>query len=804
MTLERLFTITTVFVSGVVVIGGLANAWIAHASNREVQRDDLEACARGVAATLRWQVKDLERAVQALADQERILSVLEKGDPAELAAESNRLGGILHGGMRVRLLQPTIQEPDKTLEPRMGYADLQMVHEATQKNPAPAVHEFTTPNRHLAIARRVLAGDRVVGVVLASISADVLIRPIAAFPLSGTLELKQGSLRLGLSGNNAPSGEPAGSVAVDGTSWTLSYWLPERSGLNILPLSLATLMTLVLAGAIIFASKRRFMKAFAEDSNSIIEVTRALLAGKIQGNYPVQIDDFENLIGKLLQVKRDSVVKNKEFDTRQSVPDDLIDTDLAVPESPFLALDPGIAVESRTRIPPAIFRAYDIRGTVDDSLTEDTVTRIGQALGSEARDCGQQTMIIARDGRLSSPRLSQALARGVQSTGCHVIDLGLVPTPVLYFATHFLDSQSGVMVTGSHNPPNYNGLKMVINGDTLSLGSIQKLRDRIETSDFRSGEGSIESRDLIPDYVGTIIDDVQVGSPLKIVVDCGNGAAGKLAPVLFRTLGCEVVELYCDVDGNFPNHHPDPGKPENLRDLIARVKAENANLGLAFDGDGDRLGVVDSSGKIIWPDRQMMLFAADVLSREPGADIIFDVKCSRNLSKEIVRKGGRPLMWKTGHSLIKAKLKETGAALAGEMSGHIFFKERWFGFDDALYAAARLIEILSADPRPSSEVFKDLPDSINTPELNVTLEEGENFRFVERLLASNPFSDAKITDIDGLRADYPEGWGLVRASNTTPSLVIRFEAETPKALKAIQEKFRVAMTRVKSDIQLPF
>ncbi|MCI0668654.1 MAG: phosphomannomutase/phosphoglucomutase [Methylococcaceae bacterium] len=463
-----------------------------------------------------------------------------------------------------------------------------------------------------------------------------------------------------------------------------------------------------------------------------------------------------------------------------------------------------MAVESRTRIPPAIFRAYDIRGTVDDSLTEDTVTRIGQALGSEARDCGQQTMIIARDGRLSSPRLSQALARGVQSTGCHVIDLGLVPTPVLYFATHFLDSQSGVMVTGSHNPPNYNGLKMVINGDTLSLGSIQKLRDRIETSDFRSGEGSIESRDLIPDYVGTIIDDVQVGSPLKIVVDCGNGAAGKLAPVLFRTLGCEVVELYCDVDGNFPNHHPDPGKPENLRDLIARVKAENANLGLAFDGDGDRLGVVDSSGKIIWPDRQMMLFAADVLSREPGADIIFDVKCSRNLSKEIVRKGGRPLMWKTGHSLIKAKLKETGAALAGEMSGHIFFKERWFGFDDALYAAARLIEILSADPRPSSEVFKDLPDSINTPELNVTLEEGENFRFVERLLASNPFSDAKITDIDGLRADYPEGWGLVRASNTTPSLVIRFEAETPKALKAIQEKFRVAMTRVKSDIQLPF
>jgi phosphomannomutase/phosphoglucomutase len=518
----------------------------------------------------------------------------------------------------------------------------------------------------------------------------------------------------------------------------------------------------------------------------------------------VQIDAFNKLIGKLVQLKRDGVVKNNEPANGQGVLEESIEAELAAPAATFLSLESGIEVESQARISPTIFRAYDIRGIVDDSLTEDAVARIGQALGSEAKSCGQQTVIIARDGRLSSPRLSQALAKGLTNAGCNVVDLGMVPTPVLYFATHFLDSRSGVMVTGSHNPSNYNGLKMVINGETLAEQAIQKLRRRIEAFDFRSGEGSIESRDLIPDYVGTIIDDVQIGSPLKVVVDCGNGVAGKLAPVLLRSLGCEVVELFCEVDGNFPNHHPDPGKPENLRDLIARVKGESAHLGLAFDGDGDRLGVVDSSGKIIWPDRQMMLFAADVLSREPGADIIFDVKCSRNLSKEIVRRGGRPLMWKTGHSLIKAKLKETGAALAGEMSGHIFFKERWFGFDDGLYAAARLLEILSADPRPSSEVFKELPDSINTPELNVALEEGENFSFVKKLLASNQFTDAKVTDIDGLRADYPEGWGLVRASNTTPSLVIRFEAETPAGLKAIQEKFRVAMTRVKSNIRLPF
>lgn len=801
MTLGRLFTTTAVIVSGVIVIGGFAQGWLAYASNRAVQRNDMEAVARGIAAALRWQIGELERAVQAIADQERIQSVLEKGDPAEVAAESERIGRTLHGGLRVRLLNHTIQEPDRSLMPQMGYADLEMVHEAANNDPEPSVHEFTTPNKHLAIARRVRTGDRVVGVVLASISTDVLTRPIGAFPISGTLELRQGALRLGLAGNNPGSPEAAGSVPVEGTSWTVSYWLPEQSGLEILPLSVATLLTLALAGAVIFWANRRLSKAFAEDSNSIVEVTRALLAGKIRGNYPIQIGDFEKLIGKMVQLQRDSINKNKVPAPERNVPDDRIPVELA---SPFLSLEAGVEVNNPVRISPTIFRAYDIRGIVDDSLSEDAVTRIGQALGSEALDCAQNTVMIARDGRLSSPRLSQALARGLQSAGCDVIDLGMVPTPVLYFATHFLDSRSGVMVTGSHNPSNYNGLKMVINGETLSEQAIQKLRQRIEASDFRGGAGAVESRDLIPDYVGAIIDDVQIGSPQKIVVDCGNGVTGKLAPVLFRTLGCEVIELYCEVDGSFPNHHPDPGKPENMRDLIARVSAENANLGLAFDGDGDRLGVVDSSGKIIWPDRQMMLFAADVLLREPGADIIFDVKCSRNLSREILRKGGRPLMWKTGHSLIKKKLKETGAALAGEMSGHIFFKERWFGFDDALYAAARLLEIISQDTRPSSEVFEELPDSLNTPELNVTLEEGENFQFIKDLKDSNQFADAKITDIDGLRADYPEGWGLVRASNTTPSLVIRFEAENPEALEAIQEKFRVAMRRVKPDIRLPF
>jgi phosphomannomutase/phosphoglucomutase len=456
------------------------------------------------------------------------------------------------------------------------------------------------------------------------------------------------------------------------------------------------------------------------------------------------------------------------------------------------------------KVSPAIFRAYDIRGVVGETLNAEVVYEIGRAIGSEAHARGEQRVIMARDGRLSSPQLSQALARGLQETGRTVIDIGLAPTPLLYFATHVLNSKSGVMLTGSHNPGNYNGLKIVIGGETLAEQDIQTLRLRIENSDFVKGAGKIETRDLIPDYIERIVEDTQLGRPMKIVMDCGNGVAARVAPALLKSLDCEVVELYCEVDGNFPNHHPDPSQPENLKDLIKTVLSEKADLGVAFDGDGDRLGVVDSSGKIIWPDRQMMVFAADVLSRQPGADIIYDVKCTRHLAGQIVKSGGRPLMWKTGHSLIKAKIKETGAMLAGEMSGHIFFKERWYGFDDGIYACARLIEILSGDPRSTAEVFAELPDSLNTPELNVTLAEGENFTFIDQLRALAKFPEARITDIDGLRVDFVDGWGLVRASNTTPSLVIRFEADNEEALARIQKQFRELMLQVKPDIALPF
>jgi phosphomannomutase/phosphoglucomutase len=377
---------------------------------------------------------------------------------------------------------------------------------------------------------------------------------------------------------------------------------------------------------------------------------------------------------------------------------------------------------------------------------------------------------------------------------------------VLYFVARHTDGRSGVMITGSHNPADYNGLKMVINGETLAGEKIQQLKTCIDNQAYATGTpGSIEQNSQFSnEYIGIISEDVRVARPMTVVLDCGNGVAGELGPMLLKTLGCDVRELFCDIDGSFPNHHPDPSNPKNLTELIATVKHYKADIGIAFDGDGDRLGVVDSNGKIIWPDRQMMLFAKDVLAAKPGAEIIYDVKCTRHLADQITKFGGRPTMWKTGHSLMKAKLKETGAKLAGEMSGHIFFNDRWFGFDDALYSAARLIEILSKDSRSSAEIFADFPDSINTPELNVTLEEGENVTFIESMFAAADFSGGKITDIDGMRVDFPDGWGLVRASNTTPSLVIRFEADSEAAIRNIQEQFRQLMTKIKPGIALPF
>lgn len=467
------------------------------------------------------------------------------------------------------------------------------------------------------------------------------------------------------------------------------------------------------------------------------------------------------------------------------------------------------------QVPKEIFKAYDIRGIVGKTLTPEIVEAIGHAIGSEATARRQTQLCVGYDGRLSGPELAAALSRGIRNSGIHVINLGMVATPMVYFAACHLGTGCGVMVTGSHNPPDYNGLKMVLAGETLSGETIQSLRQRIEENQLFDGNGSESTYDIAPDYTARIASDVVLARPMKIAVDCGNGVAGAYAKKLYQTLGCTVEELFCQVDGHFPNHHPDPSVPENLSDLISALKNGSAEIGLAFDGDGDRLGVVTKDGHIIYPDRQLLLFAEDVLKHQPGTTIIYDVKSTRNLAPWIKARSGIPLLWKTGHSLVKAKIKETDAALAGEMSGHVFFNDsyganesrkgrRWYGFDDGLYAGARLLEILSRHIDPSA-VLNSLPDSISTPEQHIQMQEGEPHALIAHLQATAKFEGAtEVITTDGLRVEYEDGFGLMRPSNTTPVVVLRFEADSEAALRRIQEQFRMLIMAAAPEAKLPF
>ena len=591
---------------------------------------------------------------------------------------------------------------------------------------------------------------------------------------------------------------------------------------------------------------RKLSSLIKHDQDYVLKAMKDLMTGHASGNYPVKLEVMSNFISAIIQFKRENDVagtnNQKTIEIHKKGTDSLFTgtqhegievSDVEGDEAKAINSLPEFAnkkTSSQTKIEPTlsplpstdksvkttvkissptdvIFRAYDIRGIVDKALTNDIVYAIGRALGSEALDKGIKTIVTAKDGRVSSPGLSKILADGILSTGTHVLDIGTVPTPVLYFVAHHHDCHSGVMLTGSHNPANYNGLKIVLAGETLSGDSIQNLKNRIDAKNLYDNlPGELTENSMSGnEYIGFITEDIQFARSMKIVIDAGNGVTGKIAPILFKTLGCEVIELFCKIDGTFPNHHPDPSKPKNLVDLIAAVKEHQADVGIAFDGDGDRLGVIDSCGNIIWPDRQMMLFSKNILAKNPGAEIIYDVKCSRNLPTQIISNGGWPTIWKTGHSLMKAKMKESGAIFGGEMSGHLFFNDRWFGFDDGLYSAARLIEILAEDTRSSAIVFADFPDSPNTPELNINLEEGENITFMEQLLASPSLpADGNITAIDGLRIDFTDGFGLIRASNTTPSLVVRFEGDTQEVLTRIQDQFRQLILEIKPGASLPF
>jgi phosphomannomutase/phosphoglucomutase len=840
----RIFSIVAGISVLMVLLAGGGAYWFSSAQVRETQQASTTAIASGMTVSIASQIETLQRVIDGLAQAPDVVAVLAN-DSSNQAALDNvaiRLQNAIPQVMRVRLLPATVSEPDLSQLPNMGFADVEMVRATLTAKQKPFV-QGEGEHRHLAMTAAVSQNQQAIGVILVSLKPDLLQQLITKTTVSnGYVEIKQEQAVLASAGLAELKNEEPQVMPLTNSRWSLELSIGGgTSAGDIVLFSCIILIPALLGCLAFFVGYRKLADYLHHDQSSVLKAAKDMMTGKQVGHYPVQLDEMRPIISTLAQFKRileqEKSPKNaaeelgdydffdESFDIDfieespktagqyASVPVSLATVPINLGES--IALGAAASAEQSTPVAVApragesfadVFRTYDIRGIVGKGLTSETVLNIGRALGSEARQLNIKTIVMGRDGRLSSPSLADALAKGITEAGCDVLNIGLVPTPLLYFVTQHSEGHSGVMITGSHNPADYNGLKLVLNGETLSGDKIQLLKKRIEAGDFSEGQpGSVELNSLFSnEYIGMISDDVHLVRPMKVAVDCGNGAAGQLAPILLRTMGCEVIELYCDIDGNFPNHHPDPSKPENLADLIKAVQHYEADIGVAFDGDGDRIGVVDSGGKIIWPDRQMMLYSRDVLANKPGAEIIYDVKCSRHLHDQIVKRGGRPLMWKSGHSLMKAKLKETAAALAGEMSGHIFFNDRWFGFDDALYAAARLIEILSGDMRSSSDVFADLPDSINTPELHVPMAEGEGVRFVEQLFSQARFKDGKIINIDGMRVEFADGWGLVRASNTTPVLTVRFEADSQDAMQRIQAQFRQLMLQIKPDIKLPF
>lgn len=761
-------------------------------------------------------LEGISLSAQSILNDPANKQTLRTATPEELMALEQSLQQRLNNVIGVRILSNDVHDVDPSSSPSITNVTLQLIRQLnSQRAVMPEAINAGSDTQHVAVIFKVVGTDKV---ALIGVDLNVFEQALPKERLvPGYYEFLQSFANqnrtiISIGDAKYKVNEPLGIATVANTQWRIAFWpadvdkFSSQDELVYFFGGLVLVLALVGVGGFIGLSKLQTM--VRSDSSNFI---KWLLDSKKE-NKPLSISEYE------LQIYQDMcqtlVREGFSFDIEAKSSDkpekDTTPKLENKPSSLIEALSGGsdgleISTEKESEgLPSSIFREYDIRGIVGDTLNAHIVKEIGRAIGSEAFERGEQRIVIARDGRLSGPELIEALKAGLIDSGRDVIDIGEVPTPLLYFATNYLDATSGVMLTGSHNPKDYNGLKIVIAGKTLSGEEIKALQKRVETGNLVKGSGSSETTSVTQDYIGQVTGDVALAQPLKVAVDCGNGIAGKIAPQLLQALGCEVIGLYCKVDGNFPNHHPDPSKPKNLEELIELVKSEEADIGLAFDGDGDRLGVIDSDGNIIWPDRQMMLYAMDVLSRNPGADIIYDVKCTKHLAKVISANGGHPIMWKTGHSLVKAKMRETGALLAGECSGHIFFKERWYGFDDALYTAARLLEVLSSDTRKSAEVFKSFPSSEVTPEINVAVSEERKFDLVNRLSNQGAFGEGKMIDIDGVRVEYGDGWGLVRASNTTPNLVIRFEGDSPEAIERIKKIFKQQLLMVDSSLNLDF
>ncbi len=822
---------------GVIVAALLVWTTIIRPANADHRAQTQALQAQSFATFFNVRLAALQRELSDAASAKETIAALATYDPATIAAQNQRLVHLISTAERVDVIPKGKAEVDLSAKVPISFAALDVIKRAeTQEYVGPEASQVNQ-RPMLYAARPITDAGTVTGVLFAAVSMDFFLEPLKILPNNlGLVTVEQqfegATARTVIQYGNEPDGaESAVRIKLNAPSWTLVFNPSESATPNIVGIAwtwtpLLVLIALILGG--VYLSYSRLFRALERDGATLLDyVTRivrgrggnvdrynlsmfqqiAVAANRYAKRVPPENDQprpppVRKTPPKAVAPKKKSGAKAIEVpepvDEPQDDEDDFLDVRSGPADNNF-----GIEVseeisprDSGLKLDPLIFRAYDIRGIVETNLTEEVVYWIGRAFAAEAKQQSVSRAVIACDGRLSSPALKKSLARGMTEGGIDVTDVGAVPTPLLYYATHALDTGTGVMITGSHNPPEYNGLKMMIGGVTLAEERIQRLRERIEGNKLSHGEGEYDEMEIVEHYLDRVLNDVAVAQPLKVVVDCGNGVAGAVAPRLITELGCEVVPLYCEVDGNFPNHHPDPADPHNLEDLITVVKAEKADLGIAFDGDGDRIGVVTENGTIIWPDKLLMLFARDIVGRNPGADILFDVKCSRHLNSLVSEYGGRPIMWKTGHSHMKAKLKETGALLAGEFSGHICFGERWYGFDDALYSAARLLEIVGAESMSVSRLFDEFPVTFSTPEIKVNTTEAAKFSVMERLSKEGKFGEGTVTTIDGIRVDYPDGWGLVRPSNTSPVLTLRFEADNQGALDRIQRVFRDQLKKI--------
>ena len=729
----------------------------------------------------------------------------------------------LPGALLLRILLPGETQSQRSESPPLTFASIEMLKMAADNDEQTPVeiHLGGTDNEHLVMLERIVTGDTLKGFLHLSISAGVIKDAITSLEVNGFLEIRQRAASgppVVIARHGSPTTSQNSVVAnVPGTAFLASYRFSDggksTAALPAFVLPAVGILVVALLVAWLLSKRKKVAKTTMSDIEyagaikAVLDGTQPGLAELLPGGtgkFPEQNSEPESP-PEVPQSVPSGLDIDFDLEETKTEPAPTIDTVDMGPQDHGIEVSETTTEELATLVPTKIFRSYDIRGIVGESLTPDGVYQIGRALGTEAKELGEQTVIVARDGRNSSPVIRESLIEGLRDCGRDVLDVGMVPTPILYFATHYLDSHSGVMITGSHNPPEYNGLKIVLGGKTLSGEAIQSIRTRVESQEYDSGEGVMQSMEIIPDYIRRVGEEVPVTfDALKVVVDCANSAPGIVAPHILRAIGHDVIELFCDVDGDFPNHHPDPSQPENLAALIEAVKTEEADIGLAFDGDGDRLGVVDNEGNIIWPDKQLMLFARDVLKNNPGAKVIYDVKCSTSLPADVQAHGGEAIMSPTGHSIIKNKMEETGALLAGDLSGHIFFKDRWYGFDDALYAAARMLEILVEAERPADEVFAELPGGIVTPEIHIPLDEDQHQSLMEKILGAANFDDADITTLDGLRADFSDSWGLIRPSNTVPAMVLRFEGTDDAALEQVKEKFRQLLQTVDPNLEISF